>query len=113
MFPAEPAVIAAEISRLIETIPLRHQEIARLLGRAESTLYRWRRGLAIPKLAEMEALRRMASGYTRTLNGKPERRETIPFDSQPPRMCLSTPERLLPGISQTQWATMLCFWSKR
>lgn len=65
-------MIATEVSRLIETIPLRRDEIARQLGRTESTLYRWKRGQTKPSVAEMELLRRMASGFTRSLNGKPD-----------------------------------------
>jgi DNA (cytosine-5)-methyltransferase 1 len=65
-------VIATEVSRLIETIPLRRDEIARQLGRTESTLYRWKRGQTKPSVAEMDLLRRMASGFTRTINGKPD-----------------------------------------
>lgn len=65
-------MIATEISRLIETIPLRRDEIARQLGRTESTLYRWKRGQTKPSVAELDLLRRMANGFTRTTNGKPD-----------------------------------------
>ena len=61
-----------EVVRLIETIPLRVDEIARQLGRTESTLYRWKRGRTEPSVAELEMLRRIAYGYTRTVNGKPD-----------------------------------------
>lgn len=65
-------MIATEVSRLIETIPLRRNEIARQVGRTESTLYRWKRGQTKPSVAEMDLLRRMASGFMRTVNGKPD-----------------------------------------
>lgn len=65
-------MIANEVNRLIETILLPREEIARQLGRAESTLYRWRRGDTTPSLAELDLLRRMASGFTRTFDGRPD-----------------------------------------
>ena len=61
-----------EITRLIETIPLRTDEIARRLGRAESTLYRWKRGRTRPSLAELEALNRLAFSYVTTSKGRPD-----------------------------------------
>lgn len=63
---------ALELSRLIETIPLRRGEIARELGRAESTLYRWTRGETRPSVAELSLLRRMATGHTRSITGRPD-----------------------------------------
>ena len=65
-------MIAAEVTRLIETIPLRLEEVARQLGRTESTLYRWKRGRTEPSVAELEMLRRIALGFTRPLSVRPD-----------------------------------------
>lgn len=64
-------MVAAEVTRLIETIPLRLEEVAHQLGRTESTLYRWKRGRTEPSVAELEMLRRIAFRHTRRIDGRP------------------------------------------
>ncbi|MDQ3171167.1 MAG: DNA (cytosine-5-)-methyltransferase [Acidobacteriota bacterium] len=72
MFPASQIKTSAEVERLIETIPLRHEEIAHRLGRNESTLYRWRRGTTKPSLAALDLLRRLALSFTRPVDVRPD-----------------------------------------
>lgn len=70
--PSEHTVNTAQVCRLIEAIPLRREEIARRVGRDESTLYRWKRGKTKPSVAEIELLRQMAWAFTRASQGKPD-----------------------------------------
>lgn len=63
---------AEQISRLIEAIPLRADEIGRRLGRTESTVYRWKRGKTRPSLSEIETLNRLAFSYVKAPNGRPD-----------------------------------------
>jgi DNA (cytosine-5)-methyltransferase 1 len=65
-------VFQGELTRLIEAIPLRIHEIARRMGRTESTVYRWKRGRTEPSLAELQLLRQIASEFTRKVNGRPD-----------------------------------------
>lgn len=61
-----------EIRRLLEAIPLHHDDIARRVGRDRSTLFRWKRGTTHPSVAELDLLRRLASSFTRIADEKPD-----------------------------------------
>lgn len=62
----------SEIRRLIEAIPLPHNDIAKRLGRDKGTLYRWKKGQTRPSLAELDLLQRLATEHVHQRNGKPD-----------------------------------------
>jgi DNA (cytosine-5)-methyltransferase 1 len=62
----------AEVSRLLDAIPLHLGEIGRKLELSERTLYRWKSGKTSPKVAYIEKLRHIAYTYTRKVGGRPD-----------------------------------------